>query len=77
MSMPLRIDELRLRVPGLTREQGRQLADAVAQRLVERQLSPPQPRLVPTLAVSLHTSGTASTDRLADQIVRAIRRRLK
>jgi hypothetical protein len=75
MSAPLRIDELRLRVPGLTREQGRQLANAVAQRL--GRLSIERSRILPALNLHVSSGASISVGRMADEIVAGIRQNLK
>ncbi len=67
------IHELRVRAPGLTQEQGRRLGEAVARRLLNVQLD--RPRTIPALAVRVRAA-SASIDRLADDIVRGIRRKI-
>jgi hypothetical protein len=75
MNASLRIDELHLRAPGLTRAQGHQLAEAVAQRLGK--LNAEQSRNVPTLYLKVSPGSSVPVTRIADEIVAGIRRRLK
>ena len=75
MSVPLRIDQLRLRVPGLTREQGHQLAKAVVGRLGKLNLERPQN--FPTLNLRVSPGASISVARMADEIVAGVRRNLK
>lgn len=76
MSAPkVRIGELRLRVPAMTREQARDLGQRVAERLAETGLS--GPRDIPALTVRIPAGGAPSVERLTQQIVDAIRSRSK
>ena len=65
------IGELRLRVPSLSREQARDLAQRVAQRLAETGLTSEQSRTIPSMRITVR--GSASADEIAAQI----RRKLK
>ncbi len=78
MSVPrIQIDQLCLRVPGLSREQARHLAEVVARRLADLPLDGNGVRSIPALAVRV-TGGTAfSIERTADEIVAGIRRGLR
>jgi hypothetical protein len=71
-SRSVRIDELRLRVPGLSPTDARRLGEAVAQRLGE---NPPQggPARIPELAVRVRSSKSDSVEQLADTIASRIR----
>jgi hypothetical protein len=71
----VRIEEMTLRIDGLTREQGRHLGETVAKRLVEMKV-PRADRRIPSLALELHST-TDSIERLADEIVLGIQRNLK
>jgi hypothetical protein len=75
MNPSIQIKEMRLQVPGLTREQGRQLGEVVAQRLshlnVERSIN------LPALNLRVAPGATISVERMADEIVAGIRRHLE
>jgi hypothetical protein len=77
MSAPkVRIHELRVRVPGLTPEQGRRLGETVAQRLAESPLPADGPRRIPSIAVHVRSNGGSSIEKLVEEVVAGIRRRL-
>ena len=77
MSAPkVRIHELRVRVPGLSPEQGRHLGEAVALRLAESPLPADRPRRIPSASVRLRSNGGVSMERLVEEVVDGIRRRL-
>ena len=71
----LHIDQLNLRVGGLSREQGHRLGEAVARRLAEMTIGG-QPRQVDSLFVEVR-SDSASIEQLAEKIVHGIRHSLK
>jgi hypothetical protein len=74
-STSIQINELNLHVPGLTREQGRKLGEAVAQRLAE--LKPRlEPRRIDSLSVCVPCGGSSAA-RIADLIARNIQRSLQ
>jgi hypothetical protein len=69
------IDQLTVRVTGLTVEQGREVAEAVSRHLAE--LNPRlEPRRIDSLSVCVRCEGS-SPARIASQIVRNIRRSLE
>jgi hypothetical protein len=77
MNPPLvHIQELRLRAPGLTREQARHLGEALARRLANLQPAANR-RNIAGLAVNVRPPASASIDTMADAIADGIRRRLK
>ena len=73
----IRIDDLRLRVPGLTGEQARQLGESVARRLADLHLGATSAKTIPALALRVRSRSTFSVDCLADDIVSGIHRSLK
>ena len=75
MNPALQIGELRVRVPALTREQGRQLGDAIAQRLKNVKVGHSQ--TVSALNVRVSSGASTSVAQLANEIVASINRRLR
>lgn len=73
----IRIDQLRLRVPGLTEEEARKLGAEIARRVADA--LPPHRRVEHLGSLDLHIavpSGT-SKDRLAERIAEEILKRLQ
>ncbi len=66
----VRIDNLRIRAAGLSREQARRLGEAVAKRLSET-LTTARSQTIPALDVKVR--GTANADEIAAQIGRKLR----
>ena len=75
MKASLHIGELRVRVPGLTREQGRQLGEALAQRL--KNLKVEQSQAISALKVTVPAGAFTSVARLANEIVASIHSKLQ
>lgn len=75
-SRKVRIDELRLRTSGLTREQARKLGESVARQLAENIPSSRRSRRLPGISVQISQPANHSEDRLAETIANQIRRRL-
>ncbi len=73
-SARVRIDELRLRAPGLTPEQGRLLGEAVARRLADLPVG--RSGNVPALALSVPLGGPIEIESLGEAIAARIRRGL-
>ena len=67
------IRDLRIKAPGLTTPQARQLGHLVAQRLLDAQLASDQVRLISSKTVRLTANRETSITRLADEIVSRIR----
>ena len=65
----LKIDELVLRVPGLTQEEGARLGDLIQQRLATRAATGRFPAHTGRLQVDMNLSPALPLDRLAEQIV--------
>jgi hypothetical protein len=76
-SSSIRIDGLRLRVPGLSREQARRLGETVASRLADLHLEEVSHGRIPALTVHVRHSSVASVERLADEIIAQLRRSLE
>lgn len=75
MSSSVRIDELRLRASGLTREQGKRLGEIVAERLAKQTLvGDQQSRIIPSLNVRVQSNAGSSVERMAFEIAGSIRR---
>ncbi len=73
-SRALRIDELRLRVPGLSSARARQLGETVAQRLAENPPRSFSSGRVPALSLRVYAANSASVEQLADTIAAKIHR---
>lgn len=65
----LRIDELTLRIPGLSEDEGYHLGNQVAQRLSTRWPGSLATQCFDELNIQLTTQPNATTDQLADAIV--------
>jgi hypothetical protein len=72
----IQIHDLRLRVPGLSREQARQLGETVARRLADVHLSGTSASSISALSLRVPVGAPVSVDRLAHNIVAGIRRSL-
>jgi len=71
------INELRLRAPGLTREQARALGEMVAEGLAEMNLEGSRTgRRVPRLNLNIRAPLNGSIRRIADEISGSVRRQL-
>ena len=71
-SRSIRINELRLRVPGLTTTDARRLGESVAQQLAANP-GALQSRSIPAIGVRIRSSGTQTVERLAETIASRIR----
>jgi hypothetical protein len=76
-STSIRIDDLRLRVPGLSREQAQRLGETVAARLADLHLEEASRGRIPALTVRVRHGSAASVERLADDIIAQLRRSLE
>lgn len=74
MNPTLHIGELRVRAPGLTREQGCQLSEAIAQRLVNLKVK--QSQTASALKVTVSPGASTSVAQLANEIVASINSKL-
>jgi len=72
----VQIGEMRLRVPGLAPPQARRLGEMVAKRLAELPLAKDGSRKIAGLNISVRADGSASMERLADEIASRVRKRL-
>jgi hypothetical protein len=73
----LQIDQLRLRVNGISGDQARRLGKLVAARLAGPALSTQRTGRLSSLTVSVPASGNISLDRMADLITERVVRSLK
>ena len=73
----IRIDELHLRVPGLSREEARRLGEEVALRLAKDLQGSVRPQLLGSLELRMTAAHGASRDELTRQIADAIWRALR
>jgi hypothetical protein len=73
----LHINELRLRVNGISTEQARQLGELVSRKLAEPSQTPQKSGRLSSLNVVVPTAVSTSIDRMADLIVEKVIRRLK
>jgi hypothetical protein len=73
----IRIDELHLRVPGLSREEARQLGEEVALRLATDLRGSARSQHLGSLELRTTVAQGASRDELTRQIADAIRRALR
>jgi hypothetical protein len=71
----LHINQMNLRISGLTQEQGQRLGEAVARRLAEMKITC-QPGHIMSLSIPL-SYDTTSIETLAEQIVVVIHRSLR
>ena len=76
-SASVQIDQLNLRVPGLTREQGRKLGEAVAQRLAALRLTGQKPRRITSAKVRIRSGSNGSVEVMANEIVASINNKLR
>jgi hypothetical protein len=72
----VQINDLRLRVPGLTETQARQLGQAVAKRLADLPIGASDPLTIRTMSVRVKTTTGDSLTRLANEIAATVQRRL-
>lgn len=72
-SATVQINQLRLRVPGLTQEQARRLGEVVAKRLTELPLDTNHSRQIPALVLRVRSGPTSSMERMANDITNRIR----
>jgi len=75
-SATVHINELQVRVSGLTPEQARRLGETVAKRLAELPFATGQSRKIPAVNVRVQSSGTNSIERMTEEIALGIRRSL-
>ena len=71
----VRIKELLIRVPGLTREEGRRLGQLVAKQLSDAVGNPKGTKSVAEISIRLR-SDNKSVDRLASDVTAQIRRKV-
>jgi len=71
-SRSVRIDELRLRVPGMSAADARQLGERVAQRLAENPIGGGS-RSIPSVSLRIRSSGADSVDHIAEMIAARLR----
>jgi hypothetical protein len=76
-STSIQINELDLRVPGLTREQGRKLGEAVAQRLAALRLRGQTARRITSAKVQIRSGSNGSVEVMANEIVASINDKLR
>jgi hypothetical protein len=75
-SATVHINELRVRVTGLTPEQAQRLGELVAQQLSELSVRVDRSQRIPSASVQVRSSGSSSLEQTADGIVAGIRRSL-
>lgn len=68
----IRIDEMRLRVPGLSAADAQRLGESVAQRLAANP-GALRGRSIPSIDLRLHAAASDSVEQLADTIAARIR----
>jgi len=74
----VQIDELRLRVPGLAREQAQRLGEIVAERLARHTLAGNQKgRVIPSRKIRLHSNAGSSVEQMASEIAGTIGRSIR
>jgi hypothetical protein len=71
------IRDLRLRVPGLGREEARRLGEAVARELAENPPAVTGPRELGAVDLRVHAAAGLGTQQLASQIAASLRRTLQ
>ena len=76
-STSVQIDQLNLRVPGLTRDQGRKLGEAVAQRLAALRLTGQTSRRITSAKVRIESGSSGSVEVMANEIVASINNKLR
>ena len=69
----VQINELRLRVPGLTRTEARRLGELVAKHLSDLSLAPHQSRRIPEMSIRLRPEEGDSPEPLARAMAAKIR----
>lgn len=72
----LRVDELVLQVPGLSRDEGGRLARLVRERLALMAVTGPLPAFAGAVRLTLDASGSEPLEDLAERIVTALAARL-
>ena len=73
----IRIGEIRLKCPGLSRVQAKRLGELVAQGIAQTAFKGNEKREIPSMTVRLITSTDRSVGRLADEILGRIKNGLK
>lgn len=74
----VQINEMRLRVPGLRREQAQRLGEIVAERLARHTLAGDQQgRVIPSLNIRLHSNAGSSVEQMASEIAGSIGRSIR
>jgi len=73
----IQINEMRLRVRGISREEARRLGEIVAQRLSDARFAVKSSRNVPSVNVRLKSAGTDSIEATANEIVESIRKQVE
>jgi len=76
MPPPIQIESLLLRLPGVTADEARQLAQHVAQILAEEARPGPYPQQIGAMNLRLEVPTGLPRDRLAHEIAAAIAARL-
>lgn len=69
----VRIGDMRIRAPGLTPGQARQLGEMVARRLAASPLAAGAPRSIGALNIRVESASAGPLHGMADEIVRRIR----
>jgi len=72
----LTIDRLTLKLSGLSQDQGKHLAQLIAEGLASREISSHSARDAPNLQLNIVAQPNANVDRLANQIVSEVLRQL-
>ena len=68
----IHVHDVQVRAPGLSREQGRLLGEAIAQRLASLAPSEGGNHNIPHLAIRVHAPPSTATNTLASRIVAGI-----
>ena len=77
LSDEMRIDQLRLRVPGLTEQEARQLGEEIARRVADSLPSQGRVEHLGLLDLRIAVPAGTSKDRLAQRIAEEILKRLQ
>ena len=75
-STKIQVNEMRVRVRGLSREAARSLGEIVAQRLAEARFAVKSSQNIPSVNVRLTSAGNNSIEATANEIVERLRRQL-
>jgi hypothetical protein len=75
-STKIQVNEMRVRVRGLSREAARSLGEIVAQRLAEARFAVKSSQNIPSVNVRLTSAGNNSIEATANEIVERLRKQL-